>query len=342
MDTKILKIGRGILKDITKTLRSANIGQNILYVSDTTVDNLYGNIVKEQLHDFGSLYEVSVPNNTLAFANILAEKAVDTEIDCIIGLGGGSVLDVCKFTAHAAQKPLLLLPTTAANDGIASSIAVLKGDNGKLKSLVCTRPAIILIDIELISQAPAQLIRAGIGDILSNRMALLDWKLACSRGKDQMSDYAYFMSQNAVNVLLNTKHCTIGIDFVKDLTNAHVMSGLAMDYAKSSKAVSGSEHLFSHALDRYSNVKNLHGIQTGLGTIAILKLIGEDYTELLDFFNRYQVDINPSRLGITEDSFVYCIQHAPEIRKDRYTYLHEIDLSDTLIRKLYRDLTNEL
>lgn len=342
MDTKILKIGRGILKDIAKTLHYTGIRHNILFVSDTTIGKLYGTKVKEQLLDFGSLHEVTVPDNTLAFANLLAEKAVDTEIDCFIGLGGGSVLDVCKFAAHAAQKPLLLLPTTAANDGIASSIAVLKGDNGKLKSLLCTRPAMILIDTELISQSPVQLIKAGIGDILSNHMALRDWKLACSRGKDKMNGYAYLLSQNSVTTLLNSKHTTIDIDFVEDLINAHVLSGLAMDYAKSSKAVSGSEHLFSHALDRYSNVKNLHGLQTGLGTIAILKLIGEDYTELLDFLNRYQVDINPSRLGITEDSFVYCIQHAPEIRKDRYTYLHEIDLSDTLIKKLYRDLTNEL
>ena len=59
MDTKILKIGRGILKDIAQTLHSAGIRQNILFVSDTTVDKLYGNDVREQLHDFGSLYEVT-------------------------------------------------------------------------------------------------------------------------------------------------------------------------------------------------------------------------------------------------------------------------------------------
>lgn len=342
MDTKTLKIGRGVLNNITETLRSADIKKHILYVSDSIVDSLYGSRVKEQLHEFGPIDEVSVTDNSLAYANLLAERVLDTEINCIVGLGGGSILDVCKFTAHASQKPLLLIPTTAANDGIASSIAVLKGDNGKPKSLVCTRPSMILIDTELISQSPVQLIKAGIGDILSNHMALRDWNLACSRGKDKMSGYAYLLSQNSVTTLLNSKHTTIDIDFVEDLINAHVLSGLAMDYAKSSKAVSGSEHLFSHALDRYANVKNLHGIQTGLGTIATLKLIGEDYSELLDYFNRYQVDLNPMRLGITEDTFVFCIRHAPEIRQDRYTYLHEIDLNESRIKMLYHNLINEL
>ena len=252
------------------------------------------------------------------------------------------MLDVCKYVAFTLKKPLMLIPTTAANDGIASTIAVLKGDDGKPKSLMCARAPMIVIDTELIYSAPIQLIKAGIGDILSNYTALLDWRLAFERGKDTINGYAYLMSKNAIDTILQSRYKKICIEFVDDLVNAHVLSGFAMDFEKSSRPVSGSEHLFSHALDYYSNVKNLHGIQTGLGTIAILKLIGEDYTELLECFKRYEVDLNPLRLGIDEDTFVYCMQHATEIRQDRYTYLHEIDLCEQRLKEVYEELIKEL
>jgi glycerol-1-phosphate dehydrogenase [NAD(P)+] len=41
-----------------------------------------------------------------------------------------------------------------------------------------------------------------------------------------------------------------------------------MDFAGSSRPVSGSEHLFSHALDYFAEKKNLHGLQVALGTVG--------------------------------------------------------------------------
>ena len=337
-----LRVGSGVINSVTEVLSSACIEGKVLYVSDSRVDSLYGAIVKEQIRRCCFLEEVYVTSNTIAYAKLLGEKAVDLDVNCIVGLGGGSVLDVCKYAAFTSQKQLLLIPTTAANDGIASPVAVLKDETGKPKSLLCNRASMMLVDTELIFNAPLQLIKAGVGDIISNYMALLDWELACNRGKDRMNGYAYLMSQNALNILLKSKYNNICKEFVEELLNAHVLSGIAMDFTKSSRAVSGSEHLFSHALDYYSDVKNLHGIQTGLGTIAVLKLIGEDYKEVLDCLKRYQIDINPERLGISEESFVYCMQHASEIRQDRYTYLHEIELCDKHLRDVYKQLVKEL
>ncbi len=342
MKANRLCIGRGMIKRVGDVLKAARMKGNIMYVSDLNVDGLYGEMVKNQLCKIGVYQTEYVSNHSLAYADSLVKKAQNDDVCCIVGMGGGSVLDVCKYVAYTLKKPLMLIPTTAANDGIASTIAVLKGDDGKPKSLMCARAPMIVIDTELIYSAPIQLIKAGIGDILSNYMALLDWRLAYERGKDTINGYAYLMSKNAIDTIIQSRHKKICIEFVDDLVNAHVLSGFAMDFEKSSRPVSGSEHLFSHALDYYSNVKNLHGIQTGLGTIAILKLIGEDYSELLECFKRYEVDINPLRLGIDEETFVYCMQHATEIRQDRYTYLHEIDLCEQRLKEVYRELIKEL
>lgn len=45
---------------------------------------------------------------------------------------------------------------------------------------------------------------------------------------------------------------------------------------------------------------------------------------------------------IDEDTFVLCMQKATTMRKNRYTYLHEIDLSTDRVKNVYKELVKEL
>ena len=162
-----------------------------------------------------------------------------------------------------------------------------------------------------------------------------------SRNKDVMNGYAYLMSQNAVDVLMRTKYTKICHEFIDVLVNSLVLSGIAMDFAGSSRPVSGAEHLFSHALDYYGEQRNLHGIQTALGTIAILKMSHKEYGEVKTYLDKFNIDINPKRLKIDESTFVYCMQHAKQMRKGRYTVLDEIDLNKNKIKQVYKEISKE-
>ena len=173
-------------------------------------------------------------------------------------------------------------------------------------------------------------------------MALKDWDFAVSRGKDVMNGYAYLMSQTSLDALMKTQYTSICPEFIEVLANCLVLSGVAMDFAGTSRPVSGSEHLFSHALDYYAPNKNLHGIQVALGTVAVLKMLREDYSNVLDYLRKFEVDINPANLNIDENTFVLCMQKATSMRSHRYTYLHEMDLSEVVLRKTYKELVEEL
>jgi glycerol-1-phosphate dehydrogenase [NAD(P)+] len=157
-----------------------------------------------------------------------------------------------------------------------------------------------------------------------------------------MNGYAYLMSKTSLDALMHTEFNAICPELINVLANCVVLSGIAMDYAGSSRPVSGSEHLFSHALDYYSSVQNLHGIQVALGTVAVLKIIGRDYFEVLDYLRKFEVEINPRKHGIDEGTFVYCMQNATTMRNNRYTYLHEADLSDVHLKEVYKQLVEEL
>lgn len=340
--SEILRIGSGCIDQVSNILSENNISGKILYVSDPIVDSLYGESVKNQIKEIGRLKEEYVDYNTISYAMSIAERVIATDVDCIVGLGGGKVLDVCKYAAYISKTPFLSIPTTAANDGLASPIAVLKRKDDKPKSLGCKMATMILIDTAVIAQGPKQLIKAGIGDTISNYMALMDWDLACKRGKDVMNGYAYLMSRSSLDALMKTQYDGISSEFVEVLVNSLVLSGIAMDFAGSSRPVSGSEHLVSHALDYYSEKKNLHGIQTGLGTVAVLKLIDEDTVQVVDYLKRFDVDVNPKHLEIDEATFITCFQKATSMRTNRYTYLHEIDLSTDRLKQVYNWLTTEL
>lgn len=338
----ILEIGPGLINSIEDTLIKNNISGKILYVSDVQVDKLYGTLVKRQLMNIAKVKVEYVDYNSIAYAMSVAEKVIATDIDCIVGMGGGKVLDVCKYASYISKKPLLSLPTTMANDGIVSPIAVLKRNDDKPKSLGCAIPSMIIIDTSLIMSSPIELIKAGIGDTISNYMALKDWELACSRNRDEMNGYAYMMSKASLDILMKTQYTSICPGFIDVMANSFVLSGIAMDFTGSSRPVSGSEHLFSHALDYYNPNKNLHGIQVALGTVAVLKLLEFDYQEVLEYLFRFHVDINPRKMNIDEDMFVLCMQKASSMRNNRYTYLDEIDLSTERIKKIYYELVEEL
>ncbi len=342
MKTNVLKIGQGTISEIASTLRDSEISGKILYVSDPYVDKLYGHIVRPQLESVGIVKEESAVDNTISYAMAFAERVIATDIDCIVAMGGGKTLDVAKYAAFISKKPFLSIPTTVAHDGIVSPIAVLKRQDNKPKSLGCAMPSMIILDTALIATCPPQLIKAGIGDTISNYMALKDWDFAVSRGKDTMNGYAYMMSRTSLDALMKTQFDSICPEFIDVLANSLVLSGIAMDFAGSSRPVSGSEHLFSHALDYYCEKQNLHGFNVALGTVAVLKIIGEDYSEVLNYLRKFDVDINPEHMEIDEDTFVYCMQQATAMRNNRYTHLDEADLNDLKLRKIYNELLVEL
>lgn len=342
MNNNILKIGYGKIKEIKQTLIEMGITGKVLYISDSYVDSLYGDLVRPQIEAIANIKEQFIDCNTIAYAMGIAERVIATDINCIVAMGGGKTLDVGKYAAFVTKTPFLSLPTTVSHDGIVSPIAVLKRQDGKPKSLGCAMPSMIILDTKLISTCPVQLIKAGIGDTISNYMALKDWDFAVSRHRDVMNGYAYMMSKTSLDALMKTQFDDICPEFIDLLANCLVLSGIAMDYAGSSRPVSGSEHLFSHALDYYCDKQNLHGFNVALGTIAVLKIIGADYYELLNYLKKFKVDINPEHMGISVDTFVYCMQHATEMRSNRYTYLYEADLDSGRLRKIYRELVKEL
>lgn len=97
----------------------------------------------------------------------LQEIAKREKCACTIGLGGGKAIDTAKCVAQGSN--LIICPTIAATDAPTSHSAVLYTDDHEFDDYAYFRqnPSVVLIDLNVIANAPARFLVSGMGDALS-------------------------------------------------------------------------------------------------------------------------------------------------------------------------------
>jgi len=87
----------------------------------------------------------------------------------IIGAGGGKALDAARATAAELDLPFVSCPTLASTDAPCSAVSIIYTEAGlvaEVRILPCN-PVLVLVDTQVIVQAPARLLISGMGDALA-------------------------------------------------------------------------------------------------------------------------------------------------------------------------------
>ena len=89
--------------------------------------------------------------------------------DMVVGLGGGKTLDAAKAVAHLAQVPAITAPTIASTDAPCSSVCVVYSPEGVFAraDLLPRNPDAVVVDTQVVAQAPARFLVSGMGDALA-------------------------------------------------------------------------------------------------------------------------------------------------------------------------------
>lgn len=333
---KRVYIGNDLLRNVNNYFKDLNLQEPFLIVTGPLVKKIVTEKITDNLAFKHEVIEVQSADISEAYK--VEEFAKQIKANIIIGVGGGSVIDVAKYVAHRLDKDFISIPTAPSHDGITSPFAAIKG-LGKPISIKAKGPLAIITDINVLSSAPRRLINAGIGDTIGKIIAVRDWKLASKLRGEYYGDYTASLA------LMSAKHalsCTriLNKDIkagVRTLTEALISSGVAMGMAGSTRPASGSEHLFAHAIEMlYPNV-GLHGELVALGTILMAYVHGINWRKIKRAMRRVGLPTKAKEIGIPDEGVIKALTIAHTIRPERYTILGDRGLTWESAEKIARE-----
>ena len=217
--------------------------------------------------------EILVPNESAI--KTVTEKLDDAEI--IVGIGSGVIQDLCKYVSFFHNTPYVIVATAPSMDGYASNGAAMITDGMKV-TYSAGLPIAIIGDVDVLKNAPIDMIKAGYGDVIGKFSALNDWKLSHLINNEYFCDYIYNLTYEQINATLDL---AVGIlkreeKSIKALMEALVVIGILMSFAGSSRPASGSEHHLSHFFEITGIINSEeyfpHGIDVAYSTVITSKI----------------------------------------------------------------------
>ena len=275
-----LKIGRGAVESVPEML--AAMGKKRPFVvCDQNTYEVAGRRVCEILDRAGVEHGLYViPGKRISPAEWEVGSALmhyDPRCDMLLGVGSGVVNDTCKVLAHAIGVPSAIVGTAPPMDGYASNSSSMEVNHVKV-SLYNHAPVGILLDSEILAQAPMRMLWAGLGDMVAKYIAVCEWRISHIVTGEFYCESIAQMMRSALKKIVDASD---GItkrdpDAIQSIAEGLVVAGMAMAYAEISRPASGLEHYFSHMWEMMALERgvpyDLHGIQVGVGTVLSMKL----------------------------------------------------------------------
>ena len=306
-------IDPGIVKDTADICKTLHLDKKILIVTGSHTYDVGAVPVIESLEKADIGYDV-IKVDKASFESISEVEELITPDTTVLGIGGGKVIDVAKLSSYNQGVYFVSMPTTASHDGIVSPLASIKNPNTST-SAKAHSPIAVIADTEIIAQSPFRLLSAGCADLISNFTAIKDWKLAHRLKNAQFSESAASLSIMSAHLITdNVSNIKPNLEASARIVMKSLFSGgMAISIAGTSRPASGSEHLFSHALDKILDKPALHGEQCGIGTIMMMYLHDGDW--------------KAAEIGIADEDIIEALTIAHEIRPERYTILGDNGIS---------------
>ena len=248
------------------------------------------------------IFDKVEPNPSIEIIDEIISDFRNSNFSHVIGLGGGSSLDVAKFAAFKLNKSKILIPTTFGSGSEVTRISVLKV-NGKKQSFHDDMlfADVAIIDAQFLENSPQDIIKNSVTDALAQCSEAYDSKIS--------NNYTKFLCKKAFDILENgimnekyddlamgSLYCGLGFG------NSSTTLGHALSYVFSNEGISHGHalaftttlaHEFNNSIfyDRfYKIIKKLSFKE------IFLKQNLDDAAELI-LTDRKHLDNNPQKIS---------------------------------------------
>ncbi len=339
VDIQAIRVGSGVIQELPGILRDLG-ASHIFLVADNYTYEAAGRQVEQLLDQAGLPYhkrvfqtETPLVPNEYALGSVLA--AMTSQDDMLLAVGSGTLNDVTKYVSARTGVPYVIAATAPSMDGYASTVAPTILDGFKT-TLPAVYPAAIVADVDILKDAPMPMLTAGFGDIIGKFTSLADWRLSHQLNGEYYCPEVAGVIEAAVETCAANAQALAQREpqAIQAVTEALILSGLAMGMVGVSRPASGAEHQMAHYWEmdalRRGEEHPLHGNAVGVGTVLAASLYemaaeylpqgfaAPDKGQILACLQAAGSCADPKELGIRRELCLESLLHAMELR-DRFT-----------------------
>lgn len=290
-----------------------SLGSNPIIISDEFVTSLTKEIVDESFSKSNNKFNRVLFNGECSTKEIerISSLAQEGNNDYIVGIGGGKTLDTAKAVGYYLNIPVVVAPTIASTDAPTSRLSVIYTEDGQFEKylFIKNNPNLVLMDLNIIANAPARLLVAGMGDALST---YFEARATNASNSKTMAGENSTLAANALaklcydtllsdglkaKVAVESKSVTKAVENIVEANT--LLSGIGFE----SGGLAGC-HAIHNGLTALSECHHLyHGEKVAFGVLTqlVLENVSEkEYLEVLNFLRKVGLPTNLEQLGVKQ------------------------------------------
>ena len=249
------------------------------------------------------------------------------QCDVVVGIGGGASCDTAKYLAWKRGCDMVLVPAIVSVDAPLTNSVGVRVDN-TVQYVGDIYPKRLIVDYDLIQQAPKDLNRAGAADIVSIHTALYDWALARDCAGEPYDTQVAELARRCLRQLDDNagevRDVTAkGIDTVIDLYRREVEFCARLG---SSRPEEGSEHIVAYCLEHVTRRAFVHGDLVALGIFVMSRFQNNDHGWVVDLMDR--VGLRYTCPDASRDEIRECLERLAVFREQAGLFFSILDLKE--------------
>jgi len=276
---------------------------------------------------------------------------IPPQVEVVYGVGGGLASDAAKFIGRTNNLPTIIMPTALSVDGFFTALVAVR-EGGSVRYIETGPSDKLIVDWEVVRNAPPDIRGTGIVELLSIVTGLLDWRYAAERSKNTpetrfvpwAAGLAAGIAQQAFKIARGVGEGNI--ENLRNLLDLMCMEVQLTNQMGHNRPQEGSEQFFAYAIEpRTASGRGVpYADLVGPGILIAAALHGQDIAPIRDTIASAGV-----RLGqLKPDDIMETVLHLPQYVVEHdlpYSILNDLDLTSERVQELLRttglDLTGE-